>query len=159
MRNRQGPFRQLRLTIAAAAILTTGAAGLGASEPPGKGDIAVTVSDLRNSNGVVRACITARPEHFPRCDEDPDHQGVTVRAQSETHLMFRGVKPGLYAIAILHDENENGKADRVLGMMPKEGFGFSRDAKVKMGPPKFAAAAFDYAGDAQVMAIRMRYLL
>ena len=62
-------------------------------------------------------------------------------------------------MALLHDENGNGKADRALGMMPKEGFGFSRDAKVRMGPPSFDSAAFDYSGDARVLRIKMRYML
>ncbi len=44
-------------------------------------------------------------------------------------------------------------------MMPKEGFGFSRDAKVQMAPPKFEDAAFDYTGEAKVLTIRMRYML
>ena len=43
--------------------------------------------------------------------------------------------------------------------MTHEGFGFSRDAPVKMGPPKFDEAAFDYVGDAKALTVRMRYLL
>ena len=69
------------------------------------------------------------------------------------------MKPGRYAIALLHDENSNGKADRVLGMMPKEGFGFSRDAPVRMGPPKFRDAAFDMGTSDRELTIKMRYLL
>ena len=48
--------------------------------------------------------------------------------------------------------------DKVL-MVPKEGFGFSRDAPVRFGPPRFAAAALTL-GEGEVRAeIRMRYLL
>ncbi len=43
-------------------------------------------------------------------------------------------------------------------MMPTEGFGFSRNARVHMGPPKFEEAAFDYGGEAVSHTIRMRYL-
>ena len=74
-------------------------------------------------------------------------------------LTSRGVAPGRYAIALLHDENSNGKADRALGMMPKEGFGFSRDAKVRMGPPRFEEAVFEVADTPKAMAIKMRYML
>ncbi|WP_369293423.1 DUF2141 domain-containing protein, partial [Alkalihalophilus pseudofirmus] len=43
---------------------------------------------------------------------------------------------------------------------PREGFGFSRDAKVRFGPPRFAAAAFDItSGAAERISIRMRYML
>ena len=56
-----------------------------------------------------------------------------------------------------NDENANGKADKAL-IIPKEGFGFSRDAKVRMGPPKFSAAAFTVADDPVQQRITMRYL-
>ncbi|MBL4858826.1 MAG: DUF2141 domain-containing protein, partial [Erythrobacter sp.] len=85
---------------------------------------------------------------------------ATVDAREGTlTLTFRGVKPGRYAIALLHDENSNGKADRALGMMPKEGFGFSRDAPVRMGPPAFSDAVFEMTGEDRSMAIKMRYML
>lgn len=43
--------------------------------------------------------------------------------------------------------------------LPKEGFGFSRDAPVRMGPPSFNSAAF-VVGDAAIQqTIRMRYML
>jgi len=67
--------------------------------------------------------------------------------------------PGTYAIALLHDENENDRIDRLLGLVPREGFGFSRDARVSFGPPHFEDAAFDV-GTAEVsQTIRMRYML
>lgn len=128
-----------------------------AATPPQNGQVAVTVTDLRSGKGMVRACLTAKPKAFPNCAKDPEALTQSVSAGERVELMFDRVKPGRYAISVLHDENENGKADRVLGMMPKEGFGFSRDAPVRMGPPKFDQAAFDYSGDAKVLTIRMRY--
>ena len=142
------------------ALLLLGlAAPLIATTPPQDGQIAVTVTDLRSDKGVVRACMTTNPQIFPRCREDPKSYRMVVPAGEEVHFFFDGVTPGRYAIALLHDENDNGKADRALGMMPREGFGFSRDAKVRMGPPKFDSAAFDYSGEAKVLSIRMRYML
>ena len=44
-------------------------------------------------------------------------------------------------------------------MMPREGFGFSRDAPLQFGPPKFAAASFAV-GNTQVRtSIKVRYIL
>ena len=64
------------------------------------------------------------------------------------------------ASALLHDENDDGKANRAfLGMMPKEGYGFSRDAKVRMGPPKFTDAVLEHTGEDQALTITMRYFL
>ncbi|MEO0698152.1 MAG: DUF2141 domain-containing protein [Pseudomonadota bacterium] len=75
------------------------------------------------------------------------------------HDHFSDVEPGDYAVALLHDENNDGKANRALGMMPKEGYGFSRDAKVRMGPPKFGDAVFEHVGEDQELTIKMRYFL
>ncbi|MXP44534.1 DUF2141 domain-containing protein [Altererythrobacter sediminis] len=122
-------------------------------------NITVTVTNMRSDEGVVRACITATSKGFPKCDpRDAASINVVAPAAETVTVNFKNVTPGRYAIALLHDENNNGKADRALMMMPTEGFGFSRDAKVRMGPPKFEDAAFDVAGNPIVQTIRMRYM-
>ena len=122
-------------------------------------DVRVTVTNVRSHEGVVRACMTADPERFPRCRGDSAAHALVVHADERLQLDFADVAPGTYAIALLHDENENGKADRVLGMMPREGFGFSRDARIHMGPPAFEDAAFAVRRAPVQQTIRMRYIL
>ena len=122
--------------------------------------VTVTVTDLRNAKGIGRACMTTDESKFPRCRGVPGAYAATADAKAGTvSFTFTDVKPGRYAIALLHDENANGKADRALGMMPKEGFGFSRDAKVRMGPPKFSDAAFEVGAADKDLTIRTRYML
>lgn len=130
-----------------------------AAAPASAGDVVITVTDLRNTKGVVRACMTTRADIFPKCIKDPDSHRVVVPAAETMEIRFTGVKPGQYAIALLHDENNNGKADRAVGMMPKEGYGFSRDAPVRMAPPKFTDAVFDHGDANQRLTIKMRYFL
>ena len=143
----------------AALILATGALLLGAGTPPAA-EVDVTVTGLRSAKGVVIACMTPDPQRFPKCRGDANAYRRAIDASAGTvHIEFRGVAPGRYAIALLHDENGNGKADRALGMMPKEGFGFSRDAPVQMGPPAFDDAVFEVSGRVERQAIKMRYLL
>ena len=151
MQNGSGAGKGLyALTLAAVAPLLLG--NMAAAS-----DVKVTVTDLRSAKGNVLACLTAKPKAFPDCDKDPTAYTATVKAGTMVTFSFRDVKPGTYAISLLHDENGNGKADKSL-FIPKEGFGFSRDAKVKMGPPKFGAASFAV-GEAPVhQKIRMRYL-
>ena len=122
--------------------------------------ITITVTDLRSAKGIVRACMTADEHSFPRCRGVAGAFGATAQArEGSVSFTFRHVRPGHYAIALLHDENNNGKADRALGMMPKEGFGFSRDAKVRMGPPSFQDAVFPVGAANEKLTIRMRYML
>lgn len=142
----------------AALILAAGALTLGAAAPTQT--VTVRVTELRSDKGVVRACMTTDAQRFPKCAGDPTSYRLVVPAShGSATLTFKGVAPGRYAIALLHDENENGKADRALGMMPREGFGFSRDAPVRMAPPKFADAVFPVAHSDVQLSIRMRYML
>ncbi len=151
MRNRSRPLLALGALITAPALM--GATG----EP--NGEVRVTVTGLRSHEGVVRACMTTDAQRFPRCRDDSGSYRLVVPADGTVVLDFEHVAPGRYAIALLHDENDNGQADRAAGMIPREGYGFSRDAKVRMGPPRFDAAAFEV-GQAPVrQTIRMRYML
>jgi len=138
----------------------TASVPLGAAAPPLPADVTVIVTNLRNDRGVVRACLTNQAEKFPACD-DPVRSFTAIGDASDTvTLTFRDVPPGRYAVALLHDENGNGKADRAAMMIPTEGFGFSRDAQVRFGPPRFREAAFDVLGGTRKeLVITMRYLL
>lgn len=134
--------------------------GAPAPAPQPGSTVTVTVTNLRNAEGLVQACMMSSEKSFPKCEGVDKALTASVTAREGTlTLTFKNVKPGRYAIALLHDENANGKADRVLGLMPKEGFGFSRDAPVRMGPPKFSEAVFDMGGEDHAMTIKMRYLL
>lgn len=150
MRHRPRPLCALALSGAATALV-------GAAAPAV--DVRVTVIGLRSHKGLVQACLTDDPRSFPDCSGDKTAHTLTVPASGNVVLDFTGVEPGRYAIALLHDENGNGRADMALALIPKEGFGFSRDAPVRMGPPKFAAAAFDVESRDVSQTIRMRYLL
>jgi uncharacterized protein (DUF2141 family) len=120
--------------------------------------VTVTVRDLRSGRGQVLACLTTQPKAFPDCSHDPLSHKLKVPAAHVVELDFGAVPQGNYAISLVHDENGNGKMDTRL-MLPREGYGFSRNAPVRMGPPKFASAAFDVGGTAEHLDIRMRYML
>jgi uncharacterized protein (DUF2141 family) len=144
--------------IRALILALTTPALVGFAPAPEGVTVAVTVTGLRSLKGIVRACMAREASAFPDCPAGAVAHRASVPADA-VELRFAGVTPGRYAVALLHDENGNGKVDKVLGLMPKEGFGFSRDAAVKMGPPKFAAAAFMVEDRPLRLSIRMRYLL
>lgn len=156
MRNRS---RTVALAVAAGALIGGAPAPSGTSSGSGS-EVTINATGLRNAHGFVRACMTGEAAHFPRCTKAGASYQAVADAAGNVTLTFHDVKPGRYAIALLHDENGNGKADRAAMMIPKEGFGFSRDAKVRFGPPKFGEAAFDVTpGAREKLVIRMRYML
>ena len=51
----------------------------------------------------------------------------------------------------------NGKLDTNWLGIPKEGYGFSNDAKALLSAPSFSAASFQYDGEALDLTISLHY--
>lgn len=152
---RHRPRALATLTLALAAPLARGAALPGLDLP--EFDVSVTVTGLRSARGQVLACLTSAAHTFPDCARDPHARARIVPAGPTVQLDFGPVPEGRYAIAIVHDENGNGRLDKRM-MLPSEGYGFSRDAPLRFGPPSFDSAAFEVDAPLQHQSIRMRYL-
>lgn len=71
---------------------------------------------------------------------------IPVNASS-LELIIEDLPKGTYMISIFHDMDSNEELNTNWIGMPKEPFGFSKDAKGKMGPPKFEDASFELNGD------------
>jgi uncharacterized protein (DUF2141 family) len=104
-------------------------------------NIEVSFSGLRNAKGQLLVCLATNPKSFPDCSKDPGAQKKSISAANGASVRFSNVSPGTYAIAVVHDENNNTKMDLAL-FLPKEGWGLSRNPKTRMGKPKFANSAF-----------------
>lgn len=120
-------------------------------------DLAVDITNVRSHKGMVRVCLTADPANFPACVDDAKAVTRSIPAGT-TGLRFDGLPHGGYALAVIHDENNNKKLDTFAGI-PREGFGFSRNPPIGFGPPRFTAARFTLTSDADRQQVRMRYLL
>ncbi len=151
-------MRRLSVKPPALAALLLGATPLVSAVAPSPVDVDVTVTGLRSARGQMLACLTARPQTFPDCNKDPQAFRRTVPVGAATVRFDFGLVPeGRFAIALVHDENGNGRMDKRL-MLPSEGFGFSRDAPLRFGPPSFGSAAFQVDPATEHQAIRMRYM-
>src|SRR3712207_8137084 len=104
-----------------AALIAASAASAAAQA----GELEVEVQGLRNGRGTVRLCLTRNREFFPECNRDPAAVKRSVAAGQAGRIRLTGLAPGAWALAVIHDENGNGRLDRLLGI-PREGFGFSR---------------------------------
>lgn len=127
----------------------------GASQPAASVDVSLT--GLRSTKGQVLVCLTANPKGFPDCSKDKSAVHLVVKASEASQFTVVAPGPGTYAIALIHDENSSNKMDMRL-FLPREGFGFSRNPAIGIGPPKFKSASFAVSGDT-AQAIRMKYLL
>ncbi|MDT0554423.1 DUF2141 domain-containing protein [Patiriisocius hiemis] len=62
-------------------------------------------------------------------------------------VTFEDVPDGTYAISTFHDEDNNGKLNMMMGMIPSEDYACSNGAKGFFGPPKWKDASFEINND------------
>lgn len=129
-----------------------------ASPGSASGALTVRFEGLRSARGLIRACLTRDPAHFPKCEDDPAAMKASIAASPAATLSFAQVPPGDYALLILHDENGNARLDTTLGI-PREGIGFSRNPRIMFGPPKFEATVIHIGAGVTHTTVKLRYFL
>lgn len=116
------------------------------------------IERLHSDRGQVVCALFSDADAFPkRIDRAFARTSARILAG---HAMceFPQVPAGTYAISVFHDENENGKLDTNWLGIPREGVGASNNPAPRMGPPKFAAARFQYSEGSMNVEIIVRYL-
>ena len=120
--------------------------------------IHINVLDIRNSTGTIACGLFESPAGFP--NEYLRHATrviVTEIRVTQARCAFVGVPPGTYALAVIHDENRNGKLDTNWLGFPTEGYGFSSDAKAGLITPSFSSAKVRYDGGILELTITLHY--
>jgi uncharacterized protein (DUF2141 family) len=120
--------------------------------------INVKIQNIGNNRGVIACAIFESEEGFPsKFVKFASKTMLTQIKGKDAVFEFSDIKPGKYAIAVIHDENRNGELDTNMFGIPKEGYGFSSGAKVTMSAPSFSDAIFSYDGGHLQMSISLHY--
>lgn len=128
---------------------------LGASPP--LAELEVDVEGVRGTRGLLHVCATQKRSAFPDCRSDPSAHWQSFAATDHS-LRLNALEPGRYAVTLFHDENANYRLDKVLGI-PREGFGFSRNPKLRLGPPRYDSVDIELKRGLTRTRVRMQYLL
>lgn len=116
--------------------------------------LAVKVNGLKNDKGTVIINIYSSPEGFPG-DRLKSFQSIRVKPKNlEAEAVYAGIPRGTYAIAVMHDENNNGKMDRNAFGIPKEGYCVSNNVRGFLSAPAFNQAKFQL-NSATVLNLKM----
>jgi uncharacterized protein (DUF2141 family) len=113
----------------------------------------VTVKNIKESKGTIRVGLFTSEKDFLKTAA----LGKVVKATGkELTVVFENLKPGDYAVSVIHDENENGELDSNAMGIPKEGFAFGNNAMGMFGPPSFEKAkiTMQKANDKQVVDLK-----
>ncbi|WP_051068832.1 DUF2141 domain-containing protein [Cesiribacter andamanensis] len=138
------------------AALDQAASGLEQS-PSTSASLHLTVEGLRNNKGLVRISLFNSEDGFPEDNQKALKVLAVAPKGGKAQVAFGSLPAGTYAIALLHDENENGKMDTNLVGYPKEGWGASADQLPTFRAPRFQEAAFELKEPQQQLTIRIRY--
>ena len=118
----------------------------------------VRISGFRNNAGNVRLQFFDTPGHFNQ-KKPLFTKTVSKSAITNGELVFTcsDLRPGIYGLAVLDDENANAKMDYGL-LMPKEGFGFSDYYHPGMSGPEFEKFKFMLGKAPKTVKVKLRYL-
>jgi uncharacterized protein (DUF2141 family) len=143
-------FLRLTAFVAAMAFLASPAFSESSST------VLIEVAGFKNTRGTLNCRL------FTKAADFPDGEGiVTLRVPitgPNTSCSFSNVEPGTYAIAVVHDENGNGKLDKNFVGVPSEGYGVSNNKTYALSAPKWDESTFKLgATESKALQIKLRY--
>ena len=119
----------------------------------------IDIEGLKVPKGQTCFTIFESERGFPTEGDVALRNECVAITQSSQTLRLQGLKPGKYAIAVLHDLNGDRQANRNFLGLPVEGFGFSRNPQIGMRAPRFEEVAIPVKGKQTRIQIRLNYLL
>lgn len=102
--------------------------------PPGPATLYIALFDTAEAFSAGRAVLSQKVE----------------MVEGTARWVFNGMPPGRYAVKSFADQNGNGKLDTNLFGLPTERYGFSNNARGRMGPPGFDDAAVEVDADRSI---------
>lgn len=125
-------------------------------------NIKLHITDFRSGKGAIAVSLFREDQKksFPgKADKAFKTLYVPLEGEVVMNLELGNIPPGRYAIALLHDENQDGKYNSNIVGVPLEGFGFSNNPKVYVGAPGFDKCSFEMKDEDKNVAIRLKYFL
>jgi uncharacterized protein (DUF2141 family) len=116
----------------------------------------VQIQGASSDKGMIRVLLFSGGKGFP------DQVGQAAKSFSlppknqQVAFTISDLAPGTYALAVIHDQDGNGKLSSNAVGYPIEKFGFSNNPKVYFSPPSFEKAAFPLGKTPIKVAISLR---
>ncbi|AFY60286.1 DUF2141 domain-containing protein [Synechococcus sp. PCC 6312] len=118
--------------------------------------LTIEISGLKNRSGTLCLSLFSSEKGFPT-QSDLALASLCVPAE-ETSASFQELVPGRYAVAVIHDFNNDGKLNTNFLGIPNEGFGFSRNPRIINRAPSFTDTAFIVSEKITKIQINLKYL-
>jgi uncharacterized protein (DUF2141 family) len=131
-------------------------------------ELRVVIDGVASSKGTLMLGLYDSEEHFQLAisnaaklslvDNPSRLVGIAMRAAAGAQsVVFTNLKPGTYAVIVIHDENDDGKLDEGLFGAPIEGYGFSNNAAGFFAAPSFKDAGVLLGAADRAITITLKY--
>lgn len=105
--------------------------------------IEVSMTGFKTNDGKAKIGLFIEEATFLR---EPEMTLSSEIVNHTSEVTFTDIPDGIYAISVYHDENDNGKLDLIMGVLPKEDNGTSNNPESVLGPPKWKDSIFEVKG-------------
>ncbi len=134
-----------------------GAAPAGCTGPASATWINVTAEGLRNGDGLLAVTLYADNSRKFLAKKGSLYVGRVQASAGTLRACIFLPQPGVYALALYHDENANRKFDRTAIGFPAEGYGFSNNPATLAGLPSFRSVRLNVARTGLSTRVQMKY--
>jgi uncharacterized protein (DUF2141 family) len=119
--------------------------------------VLVRVHGVRSNSGVLVAVLYGdNPNDFLKKGARLARERVRARVGSVA-MCLGAPRPGVYAVAVYHDENDNRRFDRSWIGLPSEGFGVSNNPRPVLRAPTHRESAFEVGTASTIVNVDLQY--
>ncbi len=120
------------------------------------GIIKVQVTNVNNKKGEVMLALFSSQKGFPYETSYAIQKQKGNAVNGVIELSFTDIPPGIYAVALFHDTNNDGKLNTNFIGIPKEGYGVSNNTYNTFSAPDYKESSFSH-NDRTELIIQMKY--
>lgn len=117
----------------------------------------INAEGLRNSNGLLAITLYADDSRRFLAKKGSLYVGRVAARAGATRACIFVPQPGVYAVALYHDENGNQSFDRTGIGLPAEGYGFTNNPATLAGLPAFSSVRLNVPRTGLLARIQMKY--
>ena len=119
--------------------------------------VSIYITNIRSDKGVLRLAMYDHPDQFPQHPMKSFTYEKTMLKDLYMEVVMMDIPPGIYAISLLDDENEDDCMNYNFLRMPREGYGFSNNVIPRLKCPPFDKCSFQISEGNTRLEIEMQY--
>ena len=149
--------RLLLAVVITASSAHAGSPAIEVAQGATSGILVVTIEGFRNVAGHARVAVFNRNSGFPDDESVAYRKVVASIHDGRADVRFDDLPFADYAVSMYHDENDDGKLNKGLFGVPKEGYGVSNNVVHARRAPKFEEARFRLDATTHIVTINVHY--